>query len=117
MDKEKMVTSVLIKLGNRPCNKGFEFLRSAVMQCIAERSLCRELSRGLYPRIAGQYGTSPAAVERNVRFTINTSWARRDRALAEAIFGNMLQSENDIPTNSVYISMLSEWAAYTDRAL
>ena len=111
MNREMQITSMLLKLGNQPNNKGFAFLRTGVMLCIGDMELCRSLNKGLYPLIAHRFSTSPAAVERNVRFSINSGWQRRDKQLAEIIFGNTLQSERDIPTNSLYFAALAEWAA------
>ncbi|MBQ8961253.1 MAG: sporulation initiation factor Spo0A C-terminal domain-containing protein [Ruminococcus sp.] len=111
MIHEKNITELLIRLGNQPNNKGFTFLRTGMLLCLEDRELCRNLSKGFYSRVAVHYGTTPAAVERNIRFAINQGWSKRDKALSEQIFRSFLQSERDVPTNSLYIAALAEWLA------
>ena len=115
MTHEKAITDLLIRLGNQPNTKGFAFLRSGMLLCLQDRELCRCLSKGFYSAVAQIYSTSSAAVERNIRFTITSGWHNRDRRLAKRIFRNMLQSEMDMPTNSLYIASLAEWLTTSDR--
>lgn len=60
-------------------------------------------------RIAKEYNTTEASIERAVRHAIKTGWHRHNDDLAELIFMNTLQSTNDVPTNSVFIYTVSEW--------
>ncbi|WP_082316741.1 sporulation initiation factor Spo0A C-terminal domain-containing protein [Ruminococcus flavefaciens] len=48
-------------------------------------------------------------MERAVRHVIKSGWYRHNTKIADNIFMNTLQSEKDIPTNSVFISTVAEW--------
>lgn len=67
------------------------------------------LSQLLYPKLAEEFGTTSAAVERAARSAIKESWHRRDRELSKEIFSNSLQGSNDVPSNSLYIAAVAEW--------
>jgi two-component system response regulator (stage 0 sporulation protein A) len=59
--------------------------------------------------MAEKYHTSECSIERAVRHAIKSGWYKHNEELAGMIFINSLQSTNDIPTNSVFISAVSEW--------
>lgn len=67
----------------------------------------------LYTKLAEEYKTTEASIERAVRHAIKSGWYRHNEELAERIFMNTLQSTNDVPSNSVFIYTVSEWIRIT----
>lgn len=106
---KKSITRTLMKLGNIPSIKGFHYLKEGIQFCLKDSRSVTNLQKLLYPKIAEKFDTTPQAVERAARMSIQTSWHRRDRELTEEIFSNSLQTGSDIPSNSLYIAAITEW--------
>lgn len=106
---EAIVVATLLNLGISPNTKGYHYLRDVILFCIGSEENAAAFNKNLYLKIAEAYNTSPCSVERAVRHAIKSGWYRHNQELAEKIFMNTFQSENDIPTNSVFISTISEW--------
>ena len=77
--------------------------------CVTTKEPINALTKMLYATIAANYHTTECSVERAVRHAIKSGWYRHNAELADTIFLNVLQCSSDIPTNSVFISTLSEW--------
>ncbi|MCM1508305.1 MAG: sporulation initiation factor Spo0A C-terminal domain-containing protein [Ruminococcus flavefaciens] len=105
MSIETITSQALLKLGITPCTKGYYYILKALI--IYNNS--ENFSQSLYPEIACRFNISPLSVERAIRTTIHSGYMNCDTDFAFSIFGNSLQSENDIPTNTLFISALSEW--------
>lgn len=106
---EKYAAGILLKLGMAPRSKGYMYALKGVLYIMDTPGEYRYFSRQLYPKLANDFETSAAAVERAIRSAIHTSWYRRNRGLSENIFQNSLQSINDVPTNTLYLFAVSEW--------
>ncbi|MBQ9898960.1 MAG: sporulation initiation factor Spo0A C-terminal domain-containing protein [Ruminococcus sp.] len=98
-----------MKLGNSPKSKGFHYLCVGLKFIMSDPRSVTNLSKILYPKIAEKFQATAIGVERSVRSSIQTGWHRRDIELAKEMFGNTLQSDNDIPSNALYISAVAEW--------
>lgn len=106
---ENIVADTLMSLGISPNTKGFHYLRMAVSMYVTEHGGDIRVTKIIYPRIAAVYSTSPTAVERAVRHSVRSNWHKRDLTLASSIFRNSLQSDSDIPSNSLFITAVGEW--------
>ena len=109
-DLEKSVSSALMKLGISPNNKGYYYLLKAIDICLKSNDISVNLSKYIYPEISEAFNRSSDSVERAIRFAIHRGYAHRDTEFASTVFGNTLQSEYDIPTNSLFVAALTEWA-------
>lgn len=111
MDKntEKEIVRILLDLGISPSIRGYRYLVNAVGFCDNEGMPNISFSKDVYPRIADQFNTSIGSVERAIRHAINTGWCRHDPETSTKIFGNTIYSDNDIPSNAVFISAVAEW--------
>lgn len=114
-NKEKKTAQTLMKLGNSPKSKGFHYLCTGLRFIMNDPRSVTNLSKILYPKIAEKFQATAAGVERSVRSSIQSGWHRRDVELAKEMFGNTLQSENDIPSNALYISAVAEWLSWDDE--
>lgn len=114
---EALIVKTLLNLGISPNTKGYHYLRDSILICVMSEDHKPAFSKDLYSQLAKTYNTSECSVERAVRHAIKSGWYRHNAELAEVIFMNTLQSANDIPTNSVFISTVSEWIRlnYTDN--
>ncbi|HOA00532.1 sporulation initiation factor Spo0A C-terminal domain-containing protein [Ruminococcus sp.] len=106
---EAIIVTTLLDLGISPNTKGYHYLRDGILICVTSEGNLTVFSKDLYSKLAEAYHTTECSVERAVRHAIKSGWYRYNEELAEVIFMNTLQSENDIPTNSVFISTISEW--------
>lgn len=99
----------LLNLGVTPNTKGYYYLRDIIYICVTSDEHITNFSKTLYAKLADKYHTSECSIERAVRHAIKSGWYRHNEELSEKIFMSTLQSTNDIPTNSVFISTVSEW--------
>ena len=106
---EAINIKTLLNLGISPNTKGYHYLRDGILICVTSEERMPAISKKLYSKLAENYNTSECSVERAVRHAIKSGWYRHNAELAEVIFMNTLQSVNDIPTNTVFISTVSEW--------
>ena len=104
-----IIVNTLLNLGISPNTKGYHYLSDGILICVTSEGKLTVCSKDLYSKLAESYNTSECSIEKAVRHAIKSGWYRHDEALAELIFMNTLQSENDIPTNSVFISTIAEW--------
>jgi len=66
------------------------------------------ITKDIYPELSVKYDTTPSRVERAIRHAIEVSWNRGDMDLMDEIFGNSLNVNRDKPTNSEYITTISD---------
>ena len=68
-----------------------------------ERICC--VTKWLYPEVARHYGTTPSAVERNIRFALSQVWAREPRLLAHMAGYPLLKR----PTTRRFLAILARY--------
>lgn len=61
----------------------------------------------LYQNIADYYGTTPAAVEKDIRYAIESAWVLGDIEYQHTIFGMSIDEEKGKPTNAEFIARLA----------
>ncbi len=108
MSTEPIISTALMKLGIPPSIKGYHYLLKASE--IYDTTL--NFSKSIYPQIACSFNVTPLSVERAIRTAIHNGYVHRDVDFASDVFHNTLQSQNDIPTNTLFISALAEWAKH-----
>ncbi|MBR5682627.1 MAG: sporulation initiation factor Spo0A C-terminal domain-containing protein [Ruminococcus sp.] len=104
-----IIVKLLLNFGISPNTKGYHYLRDCIYICVTTKEPINALTKMLYAKMAENYHTTECSVERAVRHAIKSGWYRHNTELAEKIFVNVLQGVTDIPTNSVFISTISEW--------
>ena len=93
-------------LGISPRFKGYEFLKDAIEMVINDKSTIRKITKIVYPIIAEKYTTTPAGVERSMRYAIEKAFDTSETI--NDYFGNYLKNTKDNVTNLQFISIISE---------
>ncbi|OQB23879.1 MAG: Stage 0 sporulation protein A [Firmicutes bacterium ADurb.Bin182] len=102
------VSSLLLKTGISPKNKGYQFLSHAVNIVIKEPELINSLTKQLYPRIAEFFNTKPSNVERAIRHSIETAWANGRFSTVNKLLNYDLFDSRYKPTNGEFISHITQ---------
>lgn len=68
------VEALLRECGAQPHNKGYKYIRSAVVRIAADPEKLTAITKELYPEIAEEFSTTPSRVERDMRYCIQVMW-------------------------------------------
>lgn len=98
-----MVKDLLCVLGIPIKYLGHRYLDYAVELAMDDESVLSAVTTQLYPAIASHFGTTAAAVNRNMRTAIDHCWERGNRALLDQIAGYPLRYR---PSVSEFLSLL-----------
>lgn len=85
---------------------GHEYLKTAISLCLDNRMLLYSTSRQLYHEIAQMYHSTPAGVERAIRYAIKVSFQAASPGMIRQYFNSGAIKHR--PTNSQFISYLVE---------
>ena len=105
---EALVTNVIHEVGVPAHIKGYQYLREAIMLVIRDTDVINQITKQLYPEIAGKYHTTPSRVERAIRHAIEVAWGRGEQGTVENIFGYTVSANRGKPTNSEFIAMIAD---------
>lgn len=105
---EALVTNVIHEVGVPAHIKGYQYLREAIMMVIRDTEVINQITKQLYPEIAGKYHTTPSRVERAIRHAIEVAWGRGEQGTVENIFGYTVSANRGKPTNSEFIAMIAD---------
>lgn len=75
---------------------------------IEDESLCRAITKRLYPAVARKHGSTSSRVERAMRHAIESAWDRGDVEVLNTYFGYTIHNGRGKPTNSEFIAMISD---------
>jgi len=103
------VTQILHQLGLPAHVKGYYYLRESIVHAVNNPELLDAVTKLLYPEIAKAYGTSPASVERAMRHAIELAWQRGNMESMIFYFGYTIAYDKGKPTNSEFISMITDY--------
>lgn len=102
-DHMQEIQLLLRRLGVSAGYNGFPQTAYAVQLSITDPNRLHLITKLLYPAVAGRYGTTWTAVERNIRTVTTAAW-NHDPLLLEELAGARLSRR---PTNSQFLSILS----------
>lgn len=105
---EALVTNVIHEVGVPAHIKGYQYLREAIMMVVNDIDVINQITKQLYPDIAGKYKTTPSRVERAIRHAIEVAWGRGQTDTVENIFGYTVSAAKGKPTNSEFIAMIAD---------
>lgn len=109
VDKEILCYRHLVHLGVPTEMRGYKYLKAAIMLCLQNGEYIYSTTKKLYPEIASQYATTPAAVERSIRHAIEHVCRSTPRKVLKEYFGNILNVQGDKLTNRRFIAGLVEY--------
>lgn len=93
---------------------GYKYLRDAIMLAYEDPESLMSVTKDVYPKLAEKYGTSPTNVERNIRYAIESTWARNRKSSRSGQVDRMFGTLEKKPTNSEFVLTCSEWLKYKD---
>jgi len=102
------VTGIIHEIGVPAHIKGYHYLREAIIISVNDMDILNAVTKGLYPTVARQFGTTPSRVERAIRHAIETAWSRGDVETLNKYFGYTISENKGKPTNSEFIAMIAD---------
>jgi len=105
---EVKITEILHEVGVPAHIKGYQYLRTAIIDVVNNIELLGAITKELYPMIAKQYTTTPSRVERAIRHAIEVAWTRGKIETINSIFGYTIHNNKGKPTNSEFIAMIAD---------
>lgn len=106
---EKDVTELLKKLGMPAHIKGYYYIRTAIMMCVANPELLDAITKKLYPEVAKAHATTWSRAERAIRHAIEVSFDRINPDIYAEVFQYTVSADKGKPTNSEYISAIVDY--------
>ena len=102
------VTDIIHEIGVPAHIKGYQYLREAIIMVVNDIDVINQITKSLYPKIAGKFSTTPSRVERAIRHAIEVAWGRGQQDVVENIFGYTISAAKGKPTNSEFIAMIAD---------
>lgn len=103
MDK---MDHLLMRVGVPPCVKGYRYTRVALRLIKKNPSYIDNITKGLYPAVAAECGTTDSRVERAIRHGVELAFDRMPVELQEKMFGNSVAHEKGRATNREFLAVL-----------
>lgn len=97
----KKATYLLVRTGFQAHQRGYRYLREAIVLVSCQPDLIGSVTKLLYPEIAKLYNTTDKQVERAIRNAIETAWSSEDSELLRNLF--KYECKDVRPTNSAVI--------------
>lgn len=99
------ISDKLVRLGIRKELAGHKYLLAAIAIQRAIIAIPQPIK--IYRNVAKYYDTTPAAVEKAIRYAIETAWTVGDIEYQHEVFGMTVDENRGKPTNSEFIARLS----------
>lgn len=107
-DLKTEVTYLLNSINLPSSLKGYGYVREAIIHCVNNPVMLRQVTKALYPTIAKDNGDVPSRVERAIRHAIERIWTPSNVEILNRLCGTNLSVEVKL-TNSEFIGLLSEY--------
>lgn len=101
-----LIHELLLSIGIPPNIHGYIYLAASLELVLDNPEYLHSVTKGLYIDIAKQFHTTPANVERSMRFAITNAWRYGDKEFINGIFRNCVRADKGSPTNTVFLSRL-----------
>ena len=113
-DLERQITAIIHEIGVPAHIKGYQYLREAITQAVADMEVINAVTKVLYPAVARKFGTTASRVERAIRHAIEVAWDRGDLETLQKYFGYTVSNAKGKPTNSEFIAMIADRISLDD---
>ena len=107
-DLTQRITQIFKELGIPAHVKGYRYLRYAIELSVQEPKLLDGVTKGLYPKVAKEFYTTPTRVERAMRHAIQLAWDRGNPDILTKYFGYTISSYKGVATNSEFIATIAD---------
>jgi len=105
---EERISNIFLTIGIPAHIKGYHFLREAIKMVVENSELINHITKELYPGIAKKFNTTPSKVERAIRHAIDVAWSRGKVENINKLFGYVVYSKNEKPTNGEFIALVAD---------
>lgn len=105
---DERLSSIFLSIGIPASIKGYDFLREAVKLAVKNHTLINSITKKLYPQVAELFKTTASKVERAIRHAIEVAWNKGRMEILNSLFGVKVCEENEKPTNSEFIALITE---------
>ena len=102
------VTNLIQRVGVPAHIKGYKLIRRAILLLLEDPSYSDGITKRLYPKLAEEFSTSPACIERNIRHAVEIALNNGNLKEIEAVFGNTIEPSRGKPTNDAFLSTLTD---------
>ena len=107
MDPEQEIRRILLELGAPDHLVGHPYVIRGILLVMEDRMYINNITMLLYPKLAAEFDTTAARVERAIRHLIEVTWARGDVDVLMRYFGNTVSPDKGKPTNGEFIARLA----------
>lgn len=102
------ITKLFVDIGIPANLKGYNYLKTAIIECTYNHHQIDFMTKELYPLIGLKYDCSGMSVERSMRTAIRVAVERGNEKTLDSLFGHTISIYKDNPTNSEFISIIAE---------
>lgn len=106
-DAESIIRDILQELGAQDHLLGYSAVIEAVMIVLEDPRYVRNLTYGLYEKLAECFDTTASKIERAIRYLIERMWITGDPDCQYRLFGNTIDMDKAKPTNGQFISRIA----------
>jgi two-component system response regulator (stage 0 sporulation protein A) len=106
IDIFKIITYYLIKMGFQARNRGYRYLRDAVIMGYMDHDLLESVTKRLYPLLAERFNVSVFQIESSIRNSIALAWEEGNQREFKLCLGESFEDGELRPTNSEVIERL-----------
>ena len=105
---DQEITKLFVDIGIPANLKGYNYLKTAIIECIYNHHQIDFMTKELYPLIGLKYDCSGMSVERSMRTAVRVAVERGNEKTLDELFGHTISIYKDNPTNSEFISIIAE---------
>lgn len=109
------ISQILHNLGIPSHIRGYKYIKDGILIMLNNDETISYITKEIYPQIAIKYETTSSRVERAIRHAIEVSWLRGDLSLMEDLFGFSVNCDKAKPTNSEFLSTVTERLKYNNN--
>lgn len=108
VDILKRTTYLLLQSGFQANQPGYRYLREAVLIVSQDKEAVTSVTKLLYPEIAKRFKVNDKQVERAIRNSIETAWAKGNQDVLQELFQESYRKSDTRPTNTEVIKVLRD---------
>lgn len=103
----RQTTCHMIRLGFQARQRGYRYLREAVLIAYQEPETLTAVTKCLYPEVTKRYNTTDKHVERAIRNAIETAWNGKESEPFKTLFEKSYKNITTRPTNKEVIAKIA----------
>lgn len=117
LSEERLIYEVLKDIGIPAHLSGYKYITKAIKLSLEIPEKDKFIAKSFYPVIARCYETSVTSVERAIRHAIETAFRNGKSERMNQIFGCRIPPKKCRPTNTQFISIVTEYIRLKEKSL